>query len=307
MKSQFNRSAIYVALGLSIALVVGVLFGAKWVYDHTELEPVAVAPVPSDKADSAECQAFIDALPETFQGHRRADIADPVPDGVAAWASNSVDSITARCGVDLPAQYTELAQTEKAAGATWLPVKDMTPGSGLTSWYTVDRSPAAVITTFEDDEPAGLDEAVAALPESETKPSPAPLSQLGSAEPTGCDALDDALPRDLADDYTRADPESFDGVDLPEHTAVWTAPRREPIVLRCGVKPPAGYKPGERVQQVNDVPWFEDTTLAKGTTSGTWYALGRATDIAVSLPQDAADGSLVKLSDAIAEATPEEK
>ena len=73
MKSQFNRSAIYVALGLSIALVVGVLFGAKWVYDHTELEPVAVAPVPSDKADSAECQAFIDALPETFQGHRRAD------------------------------------------------------------------------------------------------------------------------------------------------------------------------------------------------------------------------------------------
>lgn len=307
MKSQFNRSAIYVALGLSIALVVGVLFGAKWVYDHTELEPVAVAPVPSDKADSAECQAFIDALPETFQGHRRADIADPVPDGVAAWASNSVDSITARCGVDLPAQYTELAQTEKAAGATWLPVKDMTPGSGLTSWYTVDRSPAAVITTFEDDEPEGLDEAVAALPEKKAQPSPAPLSQLGAATPTGCDALDDALPRDLADDYTRADPESFDGVDLPEHTAVWTAPRREPIVLRCGVKPPAGYKPGERVQQVNDVPWFEDTTLAKGTTSGTWYALGRATDIAVSLPQDAADGSLVKLSDAIAEATPEEK
>lgn len=312
MKSQFNRSAIYIALGLSIALVVGVLVGAKVVDERTELEPVAISPVPSDEADSPECAAFVDALPDSFQGHDRAKVAEPVPPGVAAWASDSVNSITARCGVDLPAQYTELAETEDASGARWLPVRDMTPGSGLITWYTVDRSPVAALTTFEEGKPRGLDAAMEALDGDEHSPNGVPLAQLDERAGGECAALDDALPTNPAEGYTRADKDGAVETDtrgevtLPENTAVWTAHRREPIVLRCGVEPPPGYTAGKRIQQVNDIPWFQDTTLAEGTTTGVWYALGRSTDIAVSVPQDTADSVLVKLSNAIAKAMPEE-
>ncbi len=38
----------------------------------------------------------------------------------------------------------------------------------------------------------------------------------------------------------------------------------------------------------NNVPWFEDTTLAEGTTGGTRFALGRANDLALFAPQDVA-------------------
>ena len=54
------------------------------------------------------------------------------------------------------------------------------------------------------------------------------------------------------------------------------------------------------------MPWFEDTELVSGSTASVWYALGRATDVAVSTPQAAAQEALVQLSDLIAEETPEQ-
>ncbi|MDN6246069.1 MAG: DUF3515 domain-containing protein, partial [Corynebacterium casei] len=91
-----------------------------------------------------------------------------------------------------------------------------------------------------------------------------------------------------------------------ENTAAWSAPGFEPIVIRCGVAPPAGYEPGEQLQQINDIPWFQDTTLGEGTTAGTWYALGRATDIAVSAPQGVANTALVELGEIISANTAEQ-
>lgn len=67
---------------------------------------------------------------------------------------------------------------------------------------------------------------------------------------------------------------------------------------------PENYKPGVQLQQVNDVPWFEDTTLAEGTTGGTWFALGRANDLALFAPQDVANSALVRMSDTLAKHTP---
>ena len=59
------------------------------------------------------------------------------------------------------------------------------------------------------------------------------------------------------------------------------------------------------LQQIDDIPWFEDTILASGTTSSTWYALGREIDIAVSLPQ-AASSSLITISGFIEDTVPAE-
>ena len=115
-----------------------------------------------------------------------------------------------------------------------------------------------------------------------------------------CPDLEAALPESLAEGYTRREDMGDD------NTWVFSAPGREEIVVRCGVAAPENYAAGAQLQQVNEVPWFEDTTLGEGTTAGTWFALGRAEDLALSAPQDAANSALVRLSDALAEATPEQ-
>ena len=100
------------------------------------------------------------------------------------------------------------------------------------------------------------------------------------------------LPAQLADDYQRAE---LSG-DCGPYYAVWQAPGREELVVRCGVGQPEAYEPGASLQQINSVPWLEDTTLAFGTTASTWYALGFDTFVAVHTPQDSANQALSRLS-----------
>lgn len=305
-QNQFHRPLIYVSLGLALFLVLGVLFGARYYYNNVALSPVAVAPVDSPEADSAECTELIAALPESFQGAKRAEIADPAPAGVAAWRNaRGGDDVKLRCGVRLPFQYSAYSVTTEVPGtnARWLKVADQTPGSELVTWYSVSTKPTVAITASTGQQPEGLD--LGTLEATDAQPYPAPLKDLKNAKNSKamsrtCDELLTALPDSVGEGYTRAPSE----ITETPHTAVWNGEGLEPVVLRCGVQPPKNYKAGERLQQFNDVPWFQDTTLAEGTTAGTWYALGRSTDIAVSIPQDAAADAIQKLSGPIAESTP---
>ncbi len=308
MGTQFNRTAVYVSLGLAIALVVGVIWGAKFVFTNLDRAPVAITAIPSEDSESPECAALVASLPEKFMGHPAAEVAEPRPAGTAAWATFSDEPVTLRCGVEMPFQYTDYSVLEDIDGASWLRVVDMTPGSDLTTWYTADRAPAVAVTTHDDAAPKGLD--LSALREQEQPTHPAPLTDLEAAEGTAaaaqkvCAPLLEALPEELPEGYQRA----TDGPTAPrdENTAVWTATGREAIALRCGVAPPPGYQAGEQIQQINAIPWFEDTTLASGTTASTWFALGRDTDIAVHVPQDVAADALVELGEVIAETVPEQ-
>ncbi|GAB3700054.1 DUF3515 domain-containing protein [Corynebacterium nasicanis] len=303
--SRSGRAAIYLSLVLAVALVLGVVIGAKLVFDRVATQPVAMSDLPAPQADSPACAAFVDTLPERLIGHDRAEIAQPAPDGVAAWSSSSVERVTLRCGVDLPLQYTAYAPTETVEGVEWLRITDATPGSTLQTWYAVDRAQVVAVTADAEslgrhEEPvAELSEAMATLAPATHEPYPAPLSQLAGGDPAVCGDLLAALPGTLAGDYER--------IDVPEaHTVAWAANGREPVVLRCGVAPPENYQPGIQLNQVNDIVWFEDTVLASGTTAGTWFALGRETDIAVSTPQDVSSEVLVQLGEVIAAETREQ-
>lgn len=302
MTSPFNRTAIYISLGLALAMVVGVIFGAKFVFENTERAPVVISDLPSELASSKACTDLVDSLPEKFMGHPRAQVAEPVPAGVAAWATLSDKAVTLRCGIDMPYQYTEYSELDDIDGTAWLKVKDMTPGSDLTTWYTADRFPVVAITAHDERTPKGLD-GIAKLEQAKQETYPAPLADLKPADAAvadaECSALEAAWPESLAEGYARRD-------DAPAHTAVWTAKGREAIVVRCGVAPPPGYEAGERLTQIDAVPWFEDTTLASGTTASTWFALGRATDVAVHVPQDVAQDVLVELTSLIADKTGEQ-
>lgn len=299
--AQFNRTTIYVSLGLAVALVLGVLVGARVFFNRVALQPVAMTQLPAPEASSAECTSLIDALPSTLASLKRAELAEPAPEGAAAWQASSTERITLRCGVDAPAQYTPYAQTEDIDGARWLRVNDATPGSTLATWFTVDRSPVLAVTADtqqlrDGTAPVeGLDTAALTGPAPEQRP--APLADLATAgDPGKCDSLLAAAPESIAEGYTRVDAVS-------EQTVAWSAAGQDAIVLRCGVADPANYGPGARLDQINGVPWFEDVKLANGTTASTWFAMGRDVQVAASLPQAESNEAITNLTNLIAEHT----
>lgn len=348
-----GRAPIYTSLGLSLGLVAVVLAGARIIGGGAPT--VTLSDLPAEHADSAECQQLIDSLPDEVADLPRAEIAEPAPAGVAAWAAGSSgaggnyrDQVSLRCGVDTPFQYSEYSHTQvvEADGASssdgntateWLEVQDQTPGSTLTTWYSTNRFPTVAVTVDRagngtagndgagddgtDDGTGGnakapdsaaattreahkaiaqLTGATEALELRKHQPHPAPLSELASGTPedlAACQSLISAA----QDGFTPAEGyELYDGT--AKDTIAWTHPGYEPIVLRCGIADP-DVPLGERLQQINEVPWFEDTVLADGTTASTWYPLGREVAVAVSTPQAAAQESLSRITELLKQHT----
>ncbi|MDK8584263.1 DUF3515 domain-containing protein [Corynebacterium pseudodiphtheriticum] len=348
-----GRAPIYTSLGLSLGLVAVVLAGARIIGGGAAT--VTLSDLPAEHADSAECQQLIDSLPDEVADLPRAEIAEPAPAGVAAWAAGSSgaggnyrDQVSLRCGVDTPFQYSEYSHTQvvEADGASssdgntateWLEVQDQTPGSTLTTWYSTNRFPTVAVTVDRagngtaghdgagddgaDDGAGGnakapdsaaattreahkaiaqLTGATEALELRKHQPHPAPLSELASGTPedlAACQSLISAA----QDGFTPAEGyELYDGT--AKDTIAWTHPGYEPIVLRCGIADP-DVPLGERLQQINEVPWFEDTVLADGTTASTWYPLGREVAVAVSTPQAAAQESLSRITELLKQHT----
>ncbi|MHA2788828.1 DUF3515 domain-containing protein [Corynebacterium sp. S7] len=294
---QFNRTPALISLGLAIVLVIAVIFGARWYFDKLSNQPIAITPIDAPDAETAECAALVDSLPNELLGNKRAEIIEPAPAGVAAWQSSEIQRITLRCGVNMPLQYTEYAQTENLGGVEWLRIDDATPESTLSTWYSTDRYPVVAVTA-DSSALDGQAEPVSSLPVSalataEIQPGPAPLSQLadGSSESV-CAGFLSALPDSVASGYSRMQ------VSEP-NTVAWTADGQEPIVVRCNVAEPENYQAGEQLQQINNVTWFEDTQLINGSTASTWFALGRETYIAVSVPQYAGNSAIVRITEAI--------
>lgn len=296
---QINRTAIAISLGLALLLVVGAVVGARFYFNKVALQPVAMTDLPAPEADSQACASLLDDLPSDLRGHPRAELAEPAPAGAAAWRSSSTERITLRCGVDVPAQYTDYAITDVIDGATWLRVDDITPQSNLATWYSVDRSPVVAVTADAEQldggspvDGLGLD----ALAQKDQPRNPAPLADLHTADASKCADLLEAAPDSIAEGYARTEPVS-------ENTVAWHAKGRDPIVVRCGVALSENYGPGEQLAQVNDIPWFEDVKLANGTTASTWYALGRDSGIAASLPQAESNEAITNLTELVAEHT----
>ncbi|PFG28827.1 DUF3515 family protein [Corynebacterium renale] len=280
-ENQFNRTPVYIALGLAIVLVVGVLVGARLVSDRSR--QVQLSAVPAPQAESQECSALLDDLPTTVAGLRRATLVDPVPPGAAAWSLGD-NRVTLRCGVSLPEQYTELSRTADVAGVEWVKVAD--PGTDLATWYTVDREPVVAVTAEGQDPTGDVSPAIAQLPEKQWKPFALPLSDLATPEAQRCTGFMGALPKNLGDNPL---------VRSEGTRAVWAAEDHAPIVVACGVEQPADYAAGARLTQVNNVPWF--------VGQDGYFALGRQALVAVSMPPEATD-ELLEITNLIEKTIP---
>lgn len=348
-EESIGRVPIYVSLGLSLSLVAVVLVGARIIGGGAPT--VSLSALPAEHADSAECQQLIASLPDDVAGLPRAEIAEPAPAGVAAWSSGSSgasdnyrDQVSLRCGVDMPFQYSEYSSPQAIddggdsgtdAATEWIEVRDQTPGSSLSTWYSTNRFPTVAVTVDRPEETDSTDSADGAATEQARQaieeltgatealalhkhtPHPAPLSELTSAGPDAVDMCHDLLeaardgftPAEGYELYTstrdNADDNNADntGRATEADTVAWTHPGYEPIVLRCGIADPEVPR-GERLQQINEVPWYEDTVLADGTTASTWYPLGREVAVAVSTPQASAQEALSRITELVKQHTP---
>ncbi|MFN3542574.1 MAG: DUF3515 family protein, partial [Rhodococcus sp. (in: high G+C Gram-positive bacteria)] len=80
-REQRHPAVIATAIALPVALVVGVLVAAIAVNRSPVRDPVALGPVDSPDAASAQCTSLLDALPENLGDYTGAELADPAPVG----------------------------------------------------------------------------------------------------------------------------------------------------------------------------------------------------------------------------------
>ncbi|WP_144239885.1 DUF3515 domain-containing protein [Corynebacterium atypicum] len=282
-RDQFSRTPFYAALVMAVVLVVGVLIGARVVFERAGNKPVVVSELPAPQADSAECHGLMDTLPANVAGYQRADIAEPAPESTAAWVKNSEERITLRCGVEAPAQWVEGAETEVVGGVSWLPVSD--PEVHLTTWYSVNRTPVVAVTATDVNPTEDLAEAVRSLPEGNVATNALPLAATPTPQAVGCRDFLTHLPVAMGD-YRLTKKEG------PK--AWWQAKGQMPVGVACGVDMPASYAPGERLTDINGVNWF--------TENGVFYALGFDRVVAVAAAPQGAEEVLVPIGAALKQA-----
>lgn len=87
----------------------------------------------------------------------------------------------------------------------------------------------------------------------------------------------------------------------PSGSATYLADGHEPVVIRCGLEMPESYEPGANLTQVDDVPWFSDPSLSRGSTMGRWYALGREQIVGLAMPQSAGEEVITSVTSAISD------
>jgi hypothetical protein len=74
-----------------------------------------------------------------------------------------------------------------------------------------------------------------------------------------------------------------------------------PVVLICGVAPPAGYVVGTAAIQINGVQWYVDTSDPETTV---WTTIDRPVHVQVTLPATVDSAPVTALTTPIAAALP---
>lgn len=121
--------------------------------------------------------------------------------------------------------------------------------------------------------------------------------QAPDAESAECGRLTDELPDTLGQ------ARSVEMVEpAPAGARAYRMPDGEPVVVRCGLPAPPGFRVGAPLQQVDEVQWFAETDPDPSITATTWVTVDRARYVAVTLPEGSGSGPIQQLSEAVAAA-----
>ncbi|SOX52989.1 DUF3515 domain-containing protein [Mycobacterium ahvazicum] len=106
-------------------------------------QPVALPTVPAPQADSPACHALSAALPQRLGDYQRAPLAQPAPEGAAAWRTGTGNEpLVLRCGLDRPTAFVVGSPIQIVDRVQWFEVaaeQQSAGDAGRSTWYTVDR------------------------------------------------------------------------------------------------------------------------------------------------------------------------
>ena len=137
------RALMIAAIVVAVGAIVAILVVAALRQSPAAEQPVAIVSVPAPHADSADCRELVDALPEQLGDFKRAAVADPAPQGAAAWrTAPDAEAVILRCGLDRPAEFVLGSPLQVVDAVSWFEIVDQ----GRSTWFAVDRPVYVALT-----------------------------------------------------------------------------------------------------------------------------------------------------------------
>ncbi|MGO4442983.1 DUF3515 domain-containing protein [Mycobacterium sp. 2YAF39] len=151
------RALMIGAIVVAVGAVVAVLVVAAMRQSPAAEQPVAIVSVPAPQADSADCHALVDALPERLGDYQRTTVADPAPPAAAAWrTAPDAEAVILRCGLDRPTEFVVGSPLQVVDAVSWFRVGEAGAGEepggdpiadqGRSTWFAVDRRVYVALT-----------------------------------------------------------------------------------------------------------------------------------------------------------------
>ncbi|MCV7341858.1 DUF3515 domain-containing protein [Mycobacterium haemophilum DSM 44634] len=154
------RAVMITAVLLAVATIGVILVLAAT--RHAPPQPVAIPAVPAPQATTAACRSLTQALPQRLGDSQRVPLAQPAPDGVAAWrAGPDIEPVVLRCGLDRPADFVVGSPIQAVDQVQWFEVaaEPQSAGdAGRSTWYTVDRPVYVALTLPSGSGPTAIQE-----------------------------------------------------------------------------------------------------------------------------------------------------
>ena len=135
------RALIITAIAIAVIALGAILAIAAT--RRTPAAPVAIAAVPAPGAQSTQCQALLNTLPDSLGGLERAATAQPTPVGTAAWRGDG-DPVILRCGLGRPAEFVVGAPIQVVNDVQWFRIDDA--AIERSTWVSVDRPVYVALT-----------------------------------------------------------------------------------------------------------------------------------------------------------------
>lgn len=172
------RAVLIVAVALAV-VTVGVILAIA-ATRQAPPPPVVLPAAPAPHAGDAACRALGGALPQRLGDYQRAPLAQPAPEGAAAWrAGSDGEPVVLRCGLDRPGEFVTGSPIQVVDRVQWFQVAGRQSGGDAdrSTWYAVDRPVYVALTLPSGSGPTPIqqlsdviDHTIAAVP---INPAPA--------------------------------------------------------------------------------------------------------------------------------------
>ena len=167
------RTVLIAAVALAV-VTIGVILAIA-ATRQAPPQPVAVPAVAAPQAGNSACRALLGALPQRLGDYQRATLAQPAPEGTAAWrAGPDGEPVVLRCGLDRPAGFVVGSAIQVVDRVQWFEVtgeQQSAGDAGRSTWYTVDRPVYVALTLPAGSGPTSIqqlsdviDHTIAAVP-----------------------------------------------------------------------------------------------------------------------------------------------